>query len=273
MTAVFSHSDMQRPQDRDAWLEGRPYPDIRRVTVDQSSLWLAAGWRDLKQTPMVSLTFGLLFTLAAYAIVFGLGQIGMESLVLPLVGGFMLVAPVLAVGLYEKSRRLEGGERPSVGMCVSAFRRNGIQFASMGLVLLILYLTWLMLALLIFAVFYNARPPQLDSFLIEIITAPQAPLFLVVGTAVGGVLAAVAFTISVVSLPMLLDRDVSAVYAMASSVEAVRKNAKVMIGWAAMIALITAVGMATFFIGLIILMPLVGHASWHAYRAMIGDRT
>lgn len=274
MSAVYSHShpSLHRRRDRDAWLEGRPYPDIRRVTVDQSTLWLAAGWRDLKAQPTASLLYGLLFTVAAYTIIFGLGQLGMESLVLPLVGGFLLIAPVLAVGLYEKSRRRELGERVHIGMCLSAFRSNPIQLASVGLVLLIVFLTWLMLALLIFAVFYNARPPQLDGFVMDVLLAPQAPLFLIVGTAVGGALAALAFTLSVVSLPMLLDRKVSAVYAMATSVEAVRKNAKVMIGWAAMIALITAVGMATFFIGLIVAMPLVGHASWHAYRAMIGDR-
>lgn len=256
----------------DAWLEGHPYPDIRRVTVDQSTLWLAAGWRDLKANPLVSLFYGLLFVVGGYALVFGLEQMGMQSLILPLLGGFLLVAPVLAVGLYEASRRRETNESVRVGMCVSAFRRNPVQLASFGLVLLILYLTWLMLALLIFAVFYNERPPALDSFMIEILLAPQAPLFLIVGTAVGGVLAWLAFSISVVALPMMLDRDVSAIYAMAASIEATRKNTKVMIGWAAMIALITFVGMATFFIGLAIALPLVGHASWHAYRAMIGAR-
>ncbi|EKV28423.1 hypothetical protein C882_0997 [Caenispirillum salinarum AK4] len=253
-------------------MEGHPYPDIRRVTVDQSTLWLAAGWRDFKANPVVSLVYGLLFTIGGYALVLGLGQMGMQSLILPLVGGFMLVAPILAVGLYEASRRREANETVRVGICISAFRRNPIQLASYGLTLLILYLTWLMLALLIFAVFYNERPPALDSFLIEVLVAPQAPLFLIVGTAVGGVLAWVAFSISVVALPMMLDRDVSAIYAMAASVEATRKNTKVMIGWAAMIALITLVGMATFFVGLAIALPLVGHASWHAYRAMIGSR-
>lgn len=138
--------------------------------------------------------------------------------------------------------------------------------------LLILYLTWLMLALLIFAVFYNERPPALDSFMVEVLLAPQAPLFLIVGTAVGGILASLAFSISVVALPMMLDRNVSAIYAMAASIETTRKNTKVMVGWAAMIALITLFGMATFFVGLAIALPLVGHASWHAYRAMIGSR-
>ncbi|WP_404385765.1 DUF2189 domain-containing protein [Caenispirillum salinarum] len=273
MNALTSHPDSHHPRrDDDAWLEGQPYPDIRRVTVDQSTLWLAAGWRDFRANPLVSLFYGLLFTVGGYALVLGLEQMGMQSLILPLVGGFMLIAPVLAVGIYEASRRREANETVRAGVCISAFRRNPIQLASYGLVLLILYLTWLMLALLIFAVFYNERPPALDSFLIEVLLAPQAPLFLIVGTAVGGALAWLAFSISVVALPMMLDRDVSAIYAMAASVEATRKNTKVMIGWAAMIALITIVGMATFFIGLAIAVPLVGHASWHAYRAMIGTR-
>lgn len=274
MNALTSHPESHGPahQNDDIWLDGHPYPDIRRVTVDQSSLWLAAGWRDFKASPLVSLLYGLMFVVGGYALVFGLKQMGMESLILPLIGGFMLVAPVLAVGLYEASRRRETGEPVRLGMCISAFRRNPVQLASFGLVLLIMYLTWLMLALLIFAVFYNERPPAMDSFIINVLLAPQAPLFLVVGTAVGGVLAWLAFSLSVVALPMMLDRDVSAIYAMAASIEATRKNGRVMIGWAAMIALITFVGMATFFIGLALALPLVGHASWHAYRAMIGTR-
>lgn len=273
MSAIYSHPTLRRDRDRRPWLEGRPYPDIRRVTVDQSSLWLAAGWRDLTANPGVSLTYGMAFSVLAYLIFFGLGELGMASLILPLVGGFLLVAPVLAVGLYEASRRREAGESIRLGMCWAAFRRNPIQLSSIGLVLMILYLVWLMLALLIFAVFYNEAPPTMSSFFIEILLAPQAPLFLVVGTAVGGIIAATAFTISVVALPMLLDRpDTSAVYAMATSVEAVRKNAKVMIGWAAMLALITFAGMVTFFVGLAVMLPLAGHASWHAYRAMVGDR-
>lgn len=277
MSAIYSHPSIRSDSDDDhhrrPWLEGRPYPDIRRVTVDQSSLWLAAGWRDLAANPGVSLTYGMVFTVLAYLLFMGLGELGMASLILPLVGGFLLVAPVLAVGIYEASRRRESGDPIRLGMCWAAFKRNPIQLASVGLVLLILYLTWLMLALLIFAMFYNAAPPTMSSFFIEIILAPQAPLFLMVGTAVGGVIAAVAFTLSVVALPMLLDRpDTSAIYAMATSVEAVRKNKKVMIGWAAMLAVITFAGMVTFFVGLAIMLPLAGHASWHAYRAMVGDR-
>lgn len=274
MSAIYSHPSLHRNSDgpRRVWLEGRPYPDIRGVTVDQSSQWLAAGWRDLVAHPGVSLSYGAAFTVLAYLIVVGLSQLGMASLILPLVGGFLLVAPVLAVGLYEASRRREMGEPVRLGMCWAAFQRNPVQLASMGLVLMILYMIWLMLALLIFAMFYNAAPPAMGSFVTDILMAPQAPLFLLVGTLVGGALATVAFTISAVALPMLLHRpDTSAVFAMATSVEAVRKNARVMIGWAAMIAVITFAGMATFFIGLIVMLPLAGHASWHAYRAMIGD--
>ncbi|GAA0575759.1 DUF2189 domain-containing protein [Caenispirillum bisanense] len=274
MSAIYSHPSLHRDRSdpHRVWLEGRPYPNIRSVTVDQSSLWLAAGWRDLVAHPGVSLAYGAAFTGLAYLIVVGLSQLGMASLILPLVGGFLLVAPVLAVGLYEASRRRETGEPVRLGMCWAAFRRNPVQLASMGLVLMILYMIWLMLALLIFAMFYNAAPPNMATFFVDILMAPQAPLFLLVGTLVGGALAAVAFTISVVALPMLLHRpDTSAVFAMAASVEAVRKNARVMIGWAAMIAVITFAGMATFFIGLIVMLPLAGHASWHAYRGMIGD--
>jgi uncharacterized membrane protein len=139
----------------------------------------------------------------------------------------------------------------------------------MGLVLLLIMFVWVESAILLFALFFNAAPPPLEGFVGSVLLSLDNAPFLVLGSAIGGVLAAVAFTVSVVSLPMLMDRNVSTATAIATSVAAVKANWQVMIGWAAMIALITGVGIATFFVGLAVALPLIGHASWHAYRGLV----
>jgi uncharacterized membrane protein len=130
-------------------------------------------------------------------------------------------------------------------------------------------LSWMVLALGIFAVFFGGSPPPVEDFVLHVLTAPQAIPFLVVGTVVGGVLATVAFALSAVSLPMIMDRDVSAMTAMVTSVDTVLENWKVMVGWGATIAFITFTGMLFLFVGLAFTMPLIGYATWHAYKALV----
>lgn len=255
--------------DAPYWFGGTTPPVVRSVSVDDTARWLVRGWHDLLAAPAVSLSYGALFVVAAYLIVFGLAQMGMTSLILPMMAGFMLVGPLAAVGLYEVSRRHALRQPVRLGSAFSAFARNGGQLLFIGMALMLMLMLWVATAMYIFAIFYNGTPPNMNTFFTGILTAPQAPLFLLVGTLAGGVLAAIVFAITAVSLPMVVDRDVSPVYAMATSVVAVRRNWKVMIGWAAMIVLITVVGMLTFFIGLALALPLVGHASWHAYKAMV----
>ncbi|WP_019646825.1 DUF2189 domain-containing protein [Novispirillum itersonii] len=251
------------------WYGTQTPPVVRRVTVDQSSRWLSRGWQDLTRSPGISLSYGLVFVAMAYAIVFGLRQIGMTSLILPLMAGFMLVGPLAAVGLYDISRRHGAGETPTWATTAAAVFQKADQLLIVGLVMMMAILAWMMMALLIFASFYNQAPPSLDSFLLEILSAEQAPLFLLAGTFAGGMIAAAVFTLTAVSLPMIMDRDISAVAAMATSARAVTKNWRVMVGWGAMIVLVTGFGLATFFIGLAVCLPLIGHASWHAYRALV----
>lgn len=266
---VSKHTEPTHDRGMPYWFGGEDAPVLRRVSVDDTARWLVRGWEDLKAAPGVSLTYGALFVVAAYLIVFGLGALGMSSLILPLAAGFMLVGPLAAVGLYEVSRRHAENRPVSLGAALGSFTRRGSQLMVIGLTLMLVLLLWVMIAMYIFAIFYQGAPPNLAAFFSSLMTSPQAPLFLLVGTLAGGVLAATVFAISAVSLPMVIDREVSAVYAMATSVLAVRRNWKVMIGWAAMIVLITVVGMATFFVGLAIALPLVGHATWHAYKAMV----
>lgn len=245
-------------------------PRIRTIDdVGRPWRWLEAGWRDLRAAPLVSFALGGLAVATSYLLVWALMQADLLYLVLPLAGGFLLMAPLLATGLYEISRLTERGEPVSIAAAFAAFQRNAPRLATMGVILTVTLLVWIRLAFLVFALFFGAEPPALDQIFDRIFFSAETVPFLVTGTLLGAVPAAVVFSISVVSIPMLLDRDVSVLTAMATSVQAVRFNPRLMAGWAALIALITAAGMTTAFVGLALAFPLIGHATWHAYRDLI----
>lgn len=247
-----------------------PTPRVHRIALDRPWVWLACGWQDLRRTPKVSLAYGFVFTLLGFLILGGLWLLDFFYLILPLTAGFMLLGPILAVGLYEVSRRQGEGETATLAQAVTAIGRNASQIALMGVALMLFLLAWIRLATLIFAVFYSYRPPGLDNFVTEVFLSPQVIPFLLVGTTVGAVLAVVVFAISAISIPMLLDRpEANVVTAMATSVQAVRLNYKAMAIWAALIVLFSAAGLVTLYIGLIVAMPLIGHATWYAYRDMV----
>ena len=246
----------------------RPFT-IRRVSIDRSGAWLAAAWRDFLGAPGVSLTYGAVLVAIGYLLTLGLFGAGLGSLVLPLTGGFLLVAPILAIGLYEVSRNLEEGRPARLSAVRDACRGNGGQIAAMGVVLMILFHVWVLIALFIFALFFNQDPPALDSFVSDVVFSLKGAPFLIVGTAAGALLAAAVFAITAVSLPMLMDLEVDVMTAIAVSLLTVRANWRVMVGWAAMIALIAGVGLATFLVGLLVAFPLLGYATWHAYRDLV----
>lgn len=247
----------------------QPSPALRPVPLERSATWLDRGLRDFAAHPVIGLAYGSVFALLGWLLTFGLAEFGMGALILPLAAGFMLVAPFLAVGLYEVSRRREADEPVTLLAAVRALGRNG-QMADMGLVLLLAFFVWFQLAMIIFALFFGGRPPALDEFFSQIVLAPQGPAFLITGTLVGGVVAAAVFAVSVVSMPMLLDRDVSALTAMRTSLHAVWLNRKNMIGWAATLATLGVLGVAALFVGLAVTLPIAAHASWHAYRDLVG---
>lgn len=242
---------------------------VRSVSVDQSSAWLRLGWRDMWTYPGLSLGYGALFAVLGYVVFFGLEQVGLGSLALPALSGFLLIAPVAATGLYEISRRIETGEPISLKFAFNGFCTRCRRISNMGVVLLLMFFVWIQVAFLIFALFYTGSPPPLGNFAEDVLFSLDSLPFLAAGTLAGGAIAAIAFSVSVIALPMLIDRDVGVVEAMMTSLRAVRANIPVMVGWAAALALITFAGMAMFLVGMAIALPLLGHASWHAYRAMV----
>ena len=245
---------------------------IGRIPFDAPWDWLAAGWRDLWSVPRIRLGYGAVFALLAGALALGLTQIGWLSLMLALGGGFLLIGPLVAVGLYEASRRLERGERVGVRDVVMAGPNAPGQVAFFGVILAFVFFVWLELAFLLFMLFIGTRGlPPVSEFVPTLLFTPHGLGLLVVGTIVGGILAMIVYAISAISVPLLLTRRIDAVTAMSASLEAVVANPKPMALWAALIAGSMALGIATLFVGLIVAFPLIGHATWHAYRSLVTD--
>ncbi|MGO9362063.1 MAG: DUF2189 domain-containing protein [Rhodomicrobium sp.] len=242
---------------------------IRRVEFDAPWHWLADGWNDLWSAPQISLTYGAAFSVAAYLLTLGLINAGTLPLILPLAGMFLLAGPLLAVGLYEISRKRESGEAATfAGIALAAWAARR-RLALFGMLLLIINLTWILVALLLFMLFFGAANiPPMDEFIPALLFTPHGIGLLVAGTVAGGVLAAITYAVSAISVPMILDRKIDPITAATASVRAVLTNPGTMALWAALIAGLSALGLVTLFIGLAIAFPLIGHATWHAYREL-----
>lgn len=262
--------EISRESDRES---GMGYVTLRRpvqaVDVEAPWRWLRLGWQDLMRARGVSFTFGLAIAIASLILINLLWRIDLLPYALPLAAGFMFVAPALAICFYDISRRLERGEPVSFGAVAFAWRPNISQIASMGLVMMLFQLAWIRFATLLFALFFGPDPASWERFLQALFFSTDGLPFLIVGTVSGGVLAVLAFAISITAFPMLLDRDVGTATAIATSVRATVVNWRVLSGWAALIVMFTAAGIVTGCLGLIITMPLIGHASWHAYRDLV----
>ncbi|WP_448207348.1 DUF2189 domain-containing protein [Azospirillum sp. sgz302134] len=270
MVDISSHRGASQFQQPPAAQPSSFIPRIRRVDADRPWVWLSAGWRDFCASPVIGLAYGLLAVVSSFVLVAGLAMYDLHYLILPMAAGFMLLGPVLAVGLYETSRLLERGERPTLARVAGAYHRNGVQIAGIGLTLMLALLAWIRVAFLIFALFFSMEPPAFDQLIDRIFFSAETIPFLLTGTIVGGVIATAVFAISVVSIPMLLDRETDAFTAMATSIAVVRENWKPMAAWAFLITLFTAAGMVTGFLGLALALPLIGYSSWHCYRDLVG---
>jgi uncharacterized membrane protein len=244
-------------------------PRVRVVGTDRPWAWLALGWEDMRRSARVSLAWALIFVAFGAVLIGSLAALGLYEVILPLAAGFPLLAPILVVGLYEVSRRLERGEPVDFKTPLAAWKRNAGQIGFFGFVLGFFFLAWLRIATLLFAWFFGTQSFGLGDFVGQVILSGANILFLVVGTAIGAVLAAVVFAISAVSVPMLLDRETNVFTALATSWAAVRANPRPMLLWALLIVLFTGAGLALALVGLVLTLPLVAHATWHAYRETV----
>jgi uncharacterized membrane protein len=242
---------------------------LNKVHIEAPALWLKRGWADFVAEPVVSLTYGFIFVLSGYALFWGLKAVNLTYLILPLSGGFILFAPWLALGLYEVSRHRERGTVPTFLNTCGAWRQSPRRLGVMAFVLLIVMMVWTQVAVVLYALIMGNSSLALDSLAADILSRTDGIVFLTAGTVVGMIFAAIVFLFSAVSVPMILDRNIDTFDAMRMSYNIVIKNSHVMWSWAFTIAIITWFAMAAFFVGLIVAMPVLGYASWHAYRDLV----
>jgi uncharacterized membrane protein len=245
-------------------------PEVNEVDASDLRSSLALGWQDFRRAPLLGLVFSAVYVLGGWLILWAMTTKGQVWWTLPASAGFPILGPFIACGFYEISRRLEAGE-PLVASEIFGviFRQKDRQIPAMAAVIVVYFLFWNFLSHMIFALFLgNATMTNVSSSLSVFLT-PDGMLMLGFGTAVGAVFAALLFSLTVVSLPMLLDREVDFVTAMLTSFALVKENPQVMLGWGALIAVSLFLGMVPGFVGLFLVLPLFGHASWHLYRRAI----
>ncbi len=241
----------------------------RHLPRDAALGWLAAGWRDTWNTPLPSLAYGLLVTVISMAIVGGLFWLGLDFILLPALAGFMVMGPLLAIGLYEKSRSLAARAPVTLPAMVFVRPRSGGQVLFSGAVLLVLMLLWTRAAVIIYALFLGVQPfTGLADVVPMLFGTPTGWAILVTGTFIGALFAGFSFGISLFAIPMLLDQRTDALTAMGSSLALVWHNRAAVLVWGVIVAALFALALATGLLGLIVIFPVLGHATWHAWVAV-----
>ena len=233
---------------------------------------LREGWRDFRRAPAFGLLFSAFYVLGGLVLAAVAMASGQEWWLMPFVVGFPLIAPFAAVGLYEVSRRIEADEtldwRQVLGVVVAQKDR---QVPSMAMVVLLMFMFWVFVAHTTFALFMGVSSLTNVSSSPEILFQGRGLTMLLVGTIIGAGFAAVLFSITVVGLPLILDREVDLISAIIASFQAVAANPLVMLVWAGVIAGLLFIGILPMFLGLFIVLPVLGHASWHMYRLLMPD--
>ena len=221
--------------------------------------WLKLGWLDIMRAPKQSLVYGGFMVLLSYLVSFMAYKLGSYILLLSTLSGFVFIAPVLAIGLYSISCQIQRGEKPVLGRCF----QDGVKHLSnemiFAVIMLVIFLVWARAASMVHIFYPETADPEWSDLLV----------FFTVGSAVGSIFATVMFCSSAFSLPMILDRKVDVVTAIVTSINAVLRNKLTMLVWATLIVGLIGLGFLTAMLGLVIILPLLGHATWHAYQETI----
>ena len=247
-------------------------PYLGVVGIDAIWSALQAGWRDFRRAPAYGLFFSAFYVAGGLVLAAVAMASGQEWWLMPFVVGFPLIAPFAAVGLYEVSRRIEAHEplvwRQVLGVVLAQKDR---QIPSMAMLILLMFMFWVFVAHTTFALFMGVSSLTNVSSSPEILFQGRGLMMLLVGTLIGAGFASVLFSITVVGLPLILDREVDLISAIIASFQAVAANPGVMLVWAGVIAGMLFIGILPMFLGLFIVLPVLGHASWHMYRQVMPD--
>jgi len=244
-----------------------PTSGIRSIGFAAPLGWLARGWQDLWRQPAASLFYGVAIAVAG-AVILGVTA-RLPYLFAAAITGFLLVAPMLAAGLYELSRRYLAGEQATLVDSMWAWRRNPSALVGFALLSILAGTAWQVASVVIVALFYKGPALAPMAMMIEVLVNPQHYLLFFVYMCVGGLLAALVFAVSVVSMPMLVDRRCDLLTALVTSVNAVAENPLPLALWATILMLLTGLGFATLLLGMIVILPWLGHASFHAYKDLV----
>jgi uncharacterized membrane protein len=238
---------------------------LRVVRASDPLRWLACGWRDFARAPGIGLFYGGCFASMGWLLMILFEHAAVYTLALS--AGFLLVSPFLCLGLYDVSRRMELGLVVAWPATLNAWRPRAATMAIFGAVLLVLEMLWARASLIVFALSFDGMPDFKGSVLA--LLDPDNAAFITAYAGVGGVFAAFIFAISVVAMPLMLDRPVDAITACLTSLRLCLTQPVPMLCWAALLSVLVALAMAPWFVGLWVVAPVLGHASWHAYRATV----
>lgn len=243
---------------------------VNTISFADISAAFAAGVNDFARRPLLSGLFGLIYATFGLILVTGLIVFDQIWMVIPAAVGFPLVAPFVAAGLYEMSRRFSANESFAWrDIFLVVFKQRRREFGWMAFVVLFVFWVWVYQVRLLLALFLQWQSFSSLSGFIDVLATTNGLLFLGVGTIVGGLLATVLFSITVVAMPMLLDQEIDFVSAMILSVKSVLANPMVMLTWGLFVGLLVLIAMIPALVGVMFVLPILGHATWHLYKRLI----
>ena len=245
-----------------------PLPNPARITAATLREVVALGWQDFTRAPLYGVLFSAVYVLGGILMFAMFTAAAAEYWFIPIAVGFPILAPFAATGLYEVSRRLQAGLPLSLGSVFGVvFAQKDRQVPSMAMFVMLVFMFWVFVAHTVFALFFGLQPIGTSAW--DTLMTPAGLTMLAFGSLVGGIMAALFYALTVVSLPLLLDREVDFITAMITSFGCVTANPVVMVQWAALIAACLFLGMLPLFLGLFIVLPVFGHATWHLYRRLL----
>ncbi|VAV97575.1 hypothetical protein MNBD_ALPHA08-779 [hydrothermal vent metagenome] len=248
-------------------------PAVKKLQYSDITKAMRSGLRDFARAPQYGIAFGLAYAAFGWFLLYLLNTLEINYYVYPMATGFALLAPFVASGLYEVSHTLEDGKKLSWGGVFTSTRRAGGKDLSwMAVVTTFAYIIWLDIAVALYVIFFGLKSLAFTELVTAIMTTPSGFLFFVIGNTAGAILALIVFSLTVVSLPLLFDKHVDFVTAMITSVKVVLENPKPMLLWCAIIGVLFAISLLSMFVALIVVLPILGHSTWHLYKRAVGEK-